>query len=188
MPSKLPGPEVGTAEQAEPNGSSAIFALDGAAELVSEELLEPEALLPEARSEPQAERVTAKEALATSRALRLRRVRFTSVVLLQVSVRAQPSWPRRGREVLRPHGDGSGPPRRGAGSGSGVWSTQGVGGSAGDHLDRVPAAGSVREGTGPIGGLELAVRGRRPDGDRVGARRELVRQHPLPPQVGVGFR
>src|SRR3954452_14122259 len=63
MPSKLPGPEVGTAEQPEPNGSSAIFALDGAAELVSEELLEPEALLPEALSEPQAERVTATEAL-----------------------------------------------------------------------------------------------------------------------------
>src|SRR3954469_16577133 len=107
MPSKLPGPEVGTEEQAEPNGSAAIFARDGAAELVSEEPLEPEALLPEALSEPQAERVRATEALATSRALRVRRVRFTSVVLLQVSVRAQPSWPRRGRGVLRRRGGGS---------------------------------------------------------------------------------
>src|SRR3954470_10314355 len=118
MPSKLPGPEVGTEEQAEPNGSSAIFALDGAAELVSEELLEAEALLPEALSEPQAERVTAKEAVATSRALRVRRVRFTSVVLLQVSVRAQPSWPRRGRECS---GAAEAAPRRpGAERGAGL--------------------------------------------------------------------
>src|SRR4051794_18191788 len=155
MPSKLPGPSVGTAEQPEPNGSSAIFAsLDGAAELMSE-LLESEALLPEALSEPQADRVTAIEVAASIRAPRVRRVRFTSVVLLRGSVRAQPSWPRRGRGVLRGRGGGSGSPRRRAGSGSGVWSTQGVGGSAGDHLDRVPAAGAVREGARPIGGLEL---------------------------------
>jgi hypothetical protein len=81
---------------------SAIAALlDGAVVLMPEELLEPEALLPEALSEPQAERVTAIELAATSRALRVRRVRFTSVVLLRV-VRASAAVMATSREgVLR---------------------------------------------------------------------------------------
>src|SRR4051794_165322 len=121
MPSKLPAPSAGTCEQAEPNGWSAIAALlDGAEVLMSEELLEPETVLPAASSDPQAERVTAIVEAATSRAPRLRRVLFTWDVLLRVSVRRQPTWPRRGRRCSGPReaAPGSPPATSRGGSGS----------------------------------------------------------------------
>src|SRR3954451_18046446 len=60
--------------------------------------------------------------------------------------------------------------------------------SAGDDPDAVPAAGSVGEGGGPRVGLHLAVGAGRTDGQRVTAGPEVVRQHPLAPQVGVDLR
>jgi hypothetical protein len=90
MPEKLSAPLAGTIEQAGPKGWATMVALlDGAELVMSGELLpEPEALLLEESSEPQAERVTAVVVAATSSAPRVRRVLFTSVVLLGIDATA----------------------------------------------------------------------------------------------------
>jgi hypothetical protein len=89
MPEKLPAPLAGTIEQAEPKGASAIAVLlDGAEVVASEELLDPVAPLAVLVSEPQADSVTAMVDAAMNRAPRVRRVLFTSVVLLRIRATA----------------------------------------------------------------------------------------------------
>jgi hypothetical protein len=90
MPWKLPAPEEGTWEHADPNGWLAMVAeplpdaeVEPPEALPEEELLDelPEAAADES-SEPQAARETARVDAAASRAPRVRRLLFTGLVLL----------------------------------------------------------------------------------------------------------
>jgi hypothetical protein len=69
IPSKLPAPSAGTCEQAAPNGWSAGALLDGAAELLVDEPLDPDALL-EPESDEHAVRPRARVTATGRRALR----------------------------------------------------------------------------------------------------------------------
>src|SRR3954469_7891722 len=187
IPVKLPAPSVGTSEQPAPNGSSDVgMALVPAAS--PEPWLEPalvfeDALLPDVSPEPQALSVRARVEAAPMRTPRVMRVLFTVMVLLVLSVR--PHCRGRGGApaggAVRSRVSAAGAGARGGGRGGGVR-------SAGDHVDAVPAAGPGGEGGGPGAGLHLAVGAGRADGDRVPAGPEVVRQHPLAPQVGVDLR
>src|SRR5687767_5191555 len=181
IPVKLPSPSAGTAEQPAPKGSSdAGMALLSAASLELM-LVSADAAVSDASSEPQALSVRATVETAVMRTPRVRRLLFTVMVLLVLSVRPHC----RGRVVRRSAGSGpecrvTGGCRDGCGSGRGP-----EGWSAGDHLDGVPAAGAGGEGRGALLGLLLAVRAGGAHGDHMPAGAEVVGQHPLAPQVSV---
>src|SRR5215217_1582555 len=141
IPVKLPSPSVGTAEQPAPKGSSDVGTVLVSAASLELMLVSADALLLDPSSEPQALSVMASVETAVMRTPRVRRLLFTGMVLLVLSVRPHC----RGRVVRRSAGSGpeylvTGRCRDGSGSGRGRNRE-----SAGHHLDGVPAAGTGRE-------------------------------------------
>src|SRR5687767_9309965 len=123
IPVKLPSPSAGTAEQPAPNGSSDMGCALGSLVSTSLLLVSAAALVSAASSEPpQALSVMARVEAAVMRTPRVRRLFFTGMVLLVLSVRPHC----RGRVVRRPHErSGVASP---AGAGTSSWAGGGAGG------------------------------------------------------------